>query len=84
MRKDRVPDLISEIKDELTVIESLISDIEETAREIPQAKKKKRCTKKVLRSNCITFIQDVREYFRKLQTTSMAPSLAHSIGIRGC
>lgn len=42
MKRERIPDLISEIKDELNIIEILVSDIKETSNELPKSQKKKR------------------------------------------
>lgn len=42
MRKERLPDLISEIKDELELIGTLAADIHETYRELPKVSKKKK------------------------------------------
>lgn len=66
MRKDRIPDLISEIKDELTVIGSLISDIEETAKEIPQVKRKKRVYEESLALKLHNFYTGCERIFQKI------------------
>ncbi|MFV1951051.1 MAG: hypothetical protein ACC630_03685 [Nitrospinota bacterium] len=42
MRKQRIPDLISEIKDELSLIELLVIDIEKVNQEKPRSLRKRR------------------------------------------
>lgn len=66
MQKDRIPDLISEIKDEMKLLENLIAEIKETAKEIPQAKKKKRVYEESLALKLHNFYTGCERIFQKI------------------
>jgi hypothetical protein len=42
MKKERIPDLISEIKEDLRLLDILVTDIRETADRIPKSRPGKR------------------------------------------
>jgi hypothetical protein len=66
MRKERIPDLISEIKDELALLESLIEDIGETARDLPKTQKKKRVYEESLALKLHNFYTGCERIFQKI------------------
>lgn len=66
MQKDRIPDLISEIKDEMNLLENLIADIRETAEKIPQEKKKKRVYEESLALKLHNFYTGCERIFQKI------------------
>ena len=48
MKKESLPELIAEIKDELRLLEKLVSEIQETGQNIPQSPPSSESMKKVL------------------------------------
>jgi hypothetical protein len=66
MRKEIIPDLISELKDELELIGSLVSDIAVTSREIPKSHKKKRVYEESLALKLHNFYTGCERIFQKI------------------
>jgi hypothetical protein len=66
MKKERIPDLISEIKDELTQLGSLIVDIEVTAKDMPKTQKKKRVYEESLALKLHNFYTGCERIFQKI------------------
>lgn len=66
MRKERIPDLISEIKDEIDLIAVLVSDIKETSREMPVSGKKKRVYEESLALKMHNFYTGCERIFQKI------------------
>jgi hypothetical protein len=66
MKKERIPDLISEIKDELALLESLIVDIGETAKDLPKTQKKKRVYEESLALKLHNFYTGCERIFQKI------------------
>ncbi|MBF0558386.1 MAG: hypothetical protein HQL08_06360 [Nitrospirae bacterium] len=67
MRKERIQDLVSEIRDELKLIDVLINDIEDTVRETPRAEsKKKRIYEESLALKLHNFYTGCERIFQKI------------------
>ncbi|MCL5061731.1 MAG: hypothetical protein M1443_00785 [Nitrospirae bacterium] len=66
MKKEIIPDLISELKDELDLIGVLISDIAETSKEIPKSHKKKRVYEESLALKLHNFYTGCERIFQKI------------------
>ncbi len=66
MKKEIIPDLISELKDELDLIGVLVSDIAETSREIPKSHKKKRVYEESLALKLHNFYTGCERIFQKI------------------
>ena len=66
MKKERIPDLISEIKDELNLIGILVLDIKETSRGIPKSLRKKRIYEESLALKLHNFYTGCERIFQKI------------------
>ncbi|GER94581.1 hypothetical protein A45J_2345 [hot springs metagenome] len=66
MKRQRIPDLISEIKDELNIIGILVSDIKETSNELPKSQKKKRIYEESLALKLHNFYTGCERIFQKI------------------
>lgn len=66
MRKERIPDLISEIKDELNHIETLVRDIREVSSEIPKSRGKRRVYEESLALKLHNFYTGCERIFQKI------------------
>lgn len=66
MRKGKIPDLISEIKDELNLIDILVSDTIETKSEIPKSQKKQRIYEESLALKLHNFYTGCERIFQKI------------------
>jgi uncharacterized protein YutE (UPF0331/DUF86 family) len=66
MRKERIPDLISEIKDELNHIETLVRDIREVSSEIPKSRRKQRVYEESLALKLHNFYTGCERIFQKI------------------
>ena len=66
MKRNPIPDLISEIRDELTLLETLVSDINETSKEIPKSSKKKRIYEESLALKLHNFYTGCERIFQKI------------------
>jgi hypothetical protein len=66
MKKERIPDLISEIKDELALLENLVADIGATARDLPKTQKKKRVYEESLALKLHNFYTGCERIFQKI------------------
>ncbi|BCB96346.1 hypothetical protein JZK55_12680 [Dissulfurispira thermophila] len=66
MKRQRIPDLISEIKDEFNIIGILVSDIKETSNELPKSQKKKRIYEESLALKLHNFYTGCERIFQKI------------------
>jgi uncharacterized protein YutE (UPF0331/DUF86 family) len=66
MKRQRISDLISEIKDELSNIMILVSDIKETYKELPKSQKKKRIYEESLALKLHNFYTGCERIFNKI------------------
>lgn len=66
MKRNPIPDLISEIRDELALLETLVSDINETSKEIPKSSKKKRIYEESLALKLHNFYTGCERIFQKI------------------
>ena len=66
MRKGRIPNLISEIKDELSLISTSVADIIETNNEIPKSRKKKKIYEESIALKLHNFYTGCERIFRKI------------------
>jgi len=66
MNTKRIGDLISEIKDEMTMLESLVEDIRETSAAIPSGRKKKRIYEESLALKLHNFYTGCERIFQKI------------------
>ncbi len=66
MRKQRIPDLISEIKDELSLIELLVTDIEKVNQEKPRSLRKRRVYEESLALKIHNFYTGCERIFQKI------------------
>lgn len=82
--RERIPDLISEISEELPLFQNLVFDVGETRRGMPSSRRKKRIYEGSLASNRIIFTLVEKEFSRRSQTTSTGERRALSIGISDC
>lgn len=66
MKKERIPDLISEIKDELGNINTLVKDIREVSSEIPKSRGKRRIYEESLALKLHNFYTGCERIFQKI------------------
>lgn len=66
MRRERIPDLISEIREDLSLLESLVLDVRETDREMPDSPKKKRIYEESLALKLHNFYTGCERIFQKI------------------
>lgn len=66
MKKELIPELISEIKDELNYIGILVDDIDEVSKNIPKAPKKKRIYEESLALKFHNFYTGCERIFQKI------------------
>jgi len=66
MRKEIIPDLISEIKDELGMLDTLVADIEATGRGMPRAIQKRRIYEESLALKLHNFYTGCERIFHKI------------------
>ena len=66
MRKQRIPDLISEIKDELSLIDLLVADIKEVNKEKPRSLKKRKVYEESLALKIHNFYTGCERIFQKI------------------
>ncbi len=66
MRRERIPDLISEIGDELSLLESLVLDVAETYKGMPASPKKKRIYEESLALKLHNFYTGCERMFQKI------------------
>lgn len=66
MKKERIPDLISEIKDELNLMGILVLDIKETSRGVPKSLRKKRIYEESLALKLHNFYTGCERIFQKI------------------
>lgn len=66
MKREMIPDLISEIKDELELIGALASDISEISREVPKRGNKKRIYEESLSLKLHNFYTGCERIFQKI------------------
>lgn len=66
MRKERIPDLISEVKDELERIHQLVSEIQEMSGTIPRSGKMKRIYEESRALKLHNFYTGCERIFRKI------------------
>ena len=66
MKKERIPDLVSEIKDELSLIDTLVTDIIETADRIPKSRPEKRIYEESLALKLHNFYTGYERIFQRI------------------
>jgi len=66
MKKETIPELISEIKDELRLLDELVTDIIETANKIPASRPRKRIYEESLALKLHNFYTGYERIFQKI------------------
>ncbi len=66
MRKERIPDLISEIRDEVMLLHRLVSEVEMTSRTIPRSTDRKRIYEESLALKLHNFYTGCERIFQKI------------------
>lgn len=66
MKKERIPDLISEIRDELKLLETLLQDIRDTIKETPKSPRKRRIYEESLALKLHNFYTGCERIFQKI------------------
>jgi len=66
MKRERLPDLISEIREEISLLESLVLDVGETERGMPGSPKKKRIYEESLALKLHNFYTGCERIFQKI------------------
>lgn len=66
MRREHIPDLISELRDELALLETLVADIKETSTAIPKSPKKRRIYEESLALKLHNFYTGCERMFQKI------------------